>query len=573
MEIIKSDIIVMGTGFAGLRAAIEIARKSKERLDVSLISKVQVMRSHSVAPEGGMAAAMMEGDSFDRHARDTIIGGDYLNDQDAVEAFVREAPKEVIQLDHWGVPWARDDEGNLVTRRFGGHSFPRTFYAYDRTGFFLMKTLYDTLLKYKNIDIYHETFAIDIINVEGKFGGVLTFDRIKGETILFLAKALIIATGGVGRLYPYCTYSHTVTGDGLAMAYRSGVKLKDMEFLQWLPTTIVPSGIPATEALRGHGAILLNKNGERFMKKYAPEWMEMAPRDVVTRAMYKEVLEGRGIEGPRGMPALLIDITSVGEEKLKTIYKTFVENVRKIQGIDPLNEPVMVFPAFHYSMGGIDIEDPIKSNTNIAGIFAAGEVANHGIHGANRLGSNSIASCPVTGKWAGASAVEYAVSKSNMENENDIIERAKKLENEFYDIVKREHGDFSVYDLRKELQNTMDKHVGVFRDEKSLTEGITTIRHLKEEFKGIQVNDTSASYNLEWINAAELRNLLDLSLVIAYSALFRKESRGAHYRVDYPFRDDRNFLVHTIAQRSGDDVVISTKPVKITKWQPGERKY
>ncbi|MEM3488489.1 MAG: FAD-binding protein [Nitrososphaerota archaeon] len=573
METIRSDVIVLGSGIAGLRAAIEIAKESNETVSVTLISKVQVMRSHSVAPEGGAAAVMSEGDSFDRHAEDTIIGGDYLNDQDAVEEFVREAPNEIIQLEHWGMPWYRDENGKAITRMFGAHTYPRTFFAYDRTGFFLMKTLYDTLLKYKNVEIYQETFAIDIINIDGKFGGVLALERTKGNMILFIAKALILATGGVGRMYPYSTYSHTVTGDGLAMAYRSGVTLRDMEFLQWLPTTLVPQGIPATEALRGHGAIMTNGDGERFMKKYAPDRMEMAPRDIVTRAMYKEVLEGRGVEGPRSMKCVLLDARPVGKDRLESIYKTFLENSRKFQGIDPISEPVPVFPAFHYSMGGIDITDPLKTTTNIDGIFAAGEAANEGLHGANRLGSNSLSSCLVTGKWSGRSAIDYIKKKVNSKDENAIINRAMKLEDDFYSLIRNENGNSNVYSIRKKLQNNMEKNVGVFRDEKSLKNAIVAINELKNELSDIYVSDRSATYNLEWVNLQELKNMIDLSYVIAYSALSRKESRGSHYRIDYPNRDDINFLVHTIAQKNGNDVKITTKPVRITKWKPGERRY
>ncbi|MCL5989705.1 MAG: FAD-binding protein [Candidatus Thermoplasmatota archaeon] len=573
MEKVKSDVIVVGSGLAGLRAAIEIAKESDESIHIVLISKVQVMRSHSVAPEGGAAAVMMDGDSFDRHSNDTIIGGDYLNDQDAVEEFVREAPKEILQLEHWGMPWYRDEEGKPVTRMFGAHTYARTFFAYDRTGFFLMKTLYDTLLKYKNVEIYQETFAVDIINIDGKFQGLLAFERLKGNTILFTAKAMIIATGGVGRMYPYCTYSHTVTGDGLAMAYRSGVRLRDMEFLQWLPTTLVPQGIPATEALRGHGAIMINKDGKRFMKNYAPERMEMAARDIVTRAMYKEVIEGRGVDGPRSIKCVLLDTRPVGKEKLETIYKTFVENAIKFQGIDPLEEPVPVFPAFHYSMGGIDIVDPLKTNTSVQGIFAAGEAANEGLHGANRLGSNSLSSCLVTGKWAGRSAIAYIKQVTDSSEKDSLTEKARELENNFYKLVKNEHGDSNVYDLRKKMQKNMETNVGVFRNESSLNRAAIAIKELGDEINKIRVNDTSTTYNLEWINVQEVKNMLDLSLVIVHSAEFRKESRGSHFRADYPQRDDKNFLVHSIAQFKNDTVDISGRPVKITKWKPEERRY
>lgn len=573
MEVIKTDIVVLGSGLAGLRAAIEVARASKEKKNISLISKVQVMRSHSVAPEGGAAAAMMPGDSFERHAKDTIIGGDYLNDQDAVMDFVKEAPGEIIQLDHWGMPWYRDKEGAAVSRMFGAHTFPRTFFSFDRTGFFMMKTLYDTVLKYDNVDIYHETFAVDIVVIDGKFRGILTLERLTGNFILFIAKSLIIATGGVGRLYPYCTYSHTVTGDGLAMAYRSGVELRDMEFLQWLPTTLVPQGIPATEALRGEGAILYNKDGERFMKRYAPERMEMAARDVVVRAMYSEVLEGRGIVGPRGFKSLLIDVSPVGEEKLKNIYATFLENSRKFLHIDPLSEQVPVFPAFHYSMGAINIRNRETTSTSIDGIFASGEAANEGLHGANRLGSNSLTSCLVTGKWSGIGALRYCERQKGNNSDGEVIKAADSLLMEFFGLVKNERGDNSIYSVREAMQNNMEKNVGVFRTEESLNSAVNEIEKLKKKLRSLNVRDTSSTYNLEWINAKELQNMLDLCLVIAQSARFRKESRGAHFRVDYPNRDDEQFLAHTIARNVGGTAELSKESVVITNWKPGDRNY
>ncbi len=570
-EVIKTDLVVLGSGLAGLRAAIEFDKLARGKYEVSVLSKVQVMRSHSVAPEGGAAAVMQIGDSFEQHAYDTVKGSDFLADQDAVESFVRDAPSEILQLEHWGMPWARDKEGNLLARAFGAHEVPRTFFAYDRTGFFLMKTLYDRALKGNNVKFYHEYFATAIISTEGKFRGLLAIDRATGSFYLFKAKALIIATGGIGRIYKYVTYSHTVTGDGLAMAYRAGIPLKDMEFIQWLPTTLVPYGIPATEALRGHGAILLNNEGERFMRKYAPNKMELAARDIVTRAILTEIKEGKGLEGPRGMKAVLLDTRPVGEERLKTIYKTFRENSIQFLGKDPLDEPIPVMPAAHYSMGGIhvlgtDLSTPLK------GVFAAGEVANVSLHGANRLGSNSLPACLVMGKWAGRSAFTYLESETEPTTDrlNEVVE--KEVERSF-SLIRREKGSHTPYEIRNSLQNIMEVGVGVFRSEEGLTSALKSIRGLKTSLSDLYVRDRAFEYNLEWIHAHEVMNLIEMAEVIATSALERRESRGAHFRVDFPARDDQNFLKHTLAKFSLEGPVIDYHPVIITKWKPTARVY
>lgn len=573
LEIVTTDVIILGSGIAGLRAAIEFDRLAKGKYEVSIISKVQVMRSHSVAPEGGAAAVLKPTDSFEQHAYDTIKGSDFLADQDAVESFVREAPKEIIQLDRWGMPWTRDEKGNLEARSFGAHEIPRTFFGYDRTGFFLMKTLYDRVLRGYNIRLYHEFFATAIIQTNNKFKALIALDRASGKFYLFKAKALIIATGGVGRLYKYSTYSHTVTGDGLAMAYRAGIPLKDMEFIQWLPTTLVPYGIPATEALRGHGAILLNSKGQRFMKKYAPNKLELAARDIVTRAILTEIMEGRGVKGPRGIHTVLLDARPVGEDRLKTIYKTFRENSLQFLDKDPIEEPVPVLPAMHYSMGGIHVIGTSMS-TLVKGIFAAGEAANVSLHGANRLGSNSLPACLVTGKWAGISAFNYVEKEPSIQLgvkdfENVVINEL----NRSYSIIKRESGDFTIYEVRDKLQGLMDEKVGVFRSEDKLLEALREIENLGENARKIYIRDHGAPYNLEWIHIHELYNLLELAKVITLSAINRRESRGAHYRTDFPYRDDRNFLKHTLITYRKDEPLVEYIPVNITKWKPAEREY
>ncbi|ABP95277.1 MULTISPECIES: FAD-binding protein [Metallosphaera] len=570
-EVITTDLIVLGSGLAGLRSAIEFDKLSGGKYEVSVLSKVQVMRSHSVAPEGGAAAVMQVGDSFEQHAYDTVKGSDFLADQDAVEQFVVDAPQEILQLEHWGMPWARDSEGNLLARAFGAHEVPRTYFAYDRTGFFLMKTLYDRALGGNNIKFYHEYFATAIIHDGSRFRGLLAMDRATGNFYLFKGKALIMATGGIGRIYKYVTYSHTVTGDGLAIAYRAGIPLKDMEFIQWLPTTMVPYGIPATEALRGHGALLLNSEGERFMKKYAPRKMELAARDVVTRAILTEIKEGKGVGGPRGMRAVLLDTRPVGEERLKTIYKTFRENAIQFLGKDPLEEPIPVLPAAHYSMGGIHVQGT-ELSTPLKGVFAAGEVANVSLHGANRLGSNSLPACLVMGRWAGRSAFNY-ISKLENDVLEDLNDKVKLEVERSYSLIKKENGSITAYEVRNKLQEVMEDGVGVFRNEEGLLDAIKRIKGLKEAYTGVYVRDRAFEYNLEWIHAHEIMNLLDMAEVIAVSALNRRESRGAHFRQDFPSRDDQGFLKHTLATYRSDGPVISYIPVNITKWKPTERVY
>jgi succinate dehydrogenase / fumarate reductase flavoprotein subunit len=568
LETIQHDVIILGTGLAGLRAAIEALKVSKGQLSVGVVSKVHLMRSHSVAPEGGAAAVLSENDSFEQHAFDTIKGSDFLADQDVVEEFVRRCPEEILQLEHWGCPWSRNEDGSIALRLFGAHEVPRTVYAEDRTGHFLMRTLYDTLLKYENFVRYDEFFALSLVIEDGRFEGLLALDRRDSSTVLFEAKSIVIATGGLGRLWEYTTNAHTTTGDGFAIAYRAGIPLKDMEFVQWLPTCMVPHGIPATEALRGHGAIMLNSENERFMKKYAPNKMELAARDIVSRAMIQEISEGRGFEGPGGMGCVMLDARPVGEDKLLSIYLTFVENARDFLGIDPLEELVPVRPAAHFSMGGIDVD--IGMRTAIPNIFSAGEVACASIDGANRLGSNSLPMCLVTGAIAGRNAAMYAMKadKNFRPSEKTIQKELKPFEE-----LMGKTGSESVYSLKRRLNNTMENYVGVFRDEIGLLEALKSVTELKKAYNDIFIGDKSKYFNVELIHAIELGFMLDVAEVIIRSALMRRESRGAHYRTDFPKRDDKNWLKHTVAKFTRKGVEISYKPVTITKWQPVERKY
>jgi succinate dehydrogenase / fumarate reductase, flavoprotein subunit len=400
------DVLILGAGLAGLRAAVEIARRTGGGADIGIVSKVQLMRAHSVAAEGGTAAVLQtdQGDSLELHAWDTVKGSDFLADQDVVRRFVEAMPQEIRQLDHWGIPWTRDGQGRIAQRAFGGHSFPRATLAADKTGFFEMQTLYDTLLRYRGFKRYDELFVTDIVVEEGRFAALLGVHAPSGQPIVLRARALLIASGGAGTLYGFTTYSETVTGDGLAMAWRAGLPLEDMEFLQFHPTGLVPSGILITEACRGEGGVLKNAKGERFMERYAPSKMELAPRDMVSRAEMTEILEGRGIPGPGGMECLHLDLTHLGAGTINKRLPLIRELCHKFLGLDPIETPIPIRPVAHYSMGGVETD--IDGATRVPGIWAAGEAACVSLHGANRLGSNSTAECLAWGGISGACIAE-----------------------------------------------------------------------------------------------------------------------------------------------------------------------
>ena len=571
VEVVTTDIVVIGSGLAGLRAAIEAARRSNGELDISVLTKVHAMRSHSVAYAGGTGAVLYpdEGDSYDLHAFDTIKGAAWLADQDAVELFVRLAPQEIYQLDHWGMPWGRRPDGRIAQRRFGGHSFPRACFAADKTGLYAMQTLYDTALKYDDIKFYHEFFVTSLILENNEFRGVTAIDLKTGEFYLFKAKAGILATGGAGRLYPFTTYSHSSTADGMAMAYRAGLPLKDMEFFQFHPTGLVPSGILISEAARGEGGYLINNKGERFMKNYAPERMELAPRDVVSRAEMTEILEGRGFKGPGGLDYVLLDLRHLGEEKIDERLPHIRELAIRFAGVDPVKEPMPVRPVAHYSMGGVHTDT--YGATPAKGLWAAGEVACVSLHGANRLGTNSSSDCLVYGMLTGRQAADYAMKNSIREVPMDVVEAEEKRI--FDRILKGSTGE-NPYHIRREMQSTMGTHVYIFRDEKGLKEALRKIKELRERFGQGHVADKDLEYNINLIHVLELDAMLEIAQVVVASALNRTESRGAHTRLDYPKRDDENWLKHTLISRGAEgEPLFSYLPVTITKWPPAERKY
>ena len=565
------DVLILGSGLAGLRAALEIARSMQGAADIGLVSKVQVMRSHSVCAEGGTGAVLRpeEGDSLELHSWDTIKGSDFLADQDAVDHFVERCPLEIRQLEHWGLPWSRRDDGRMWQRPFGGHSFPRATMAADKTGFFEMQTLYDTLLKHQNVALYSEVFVTKIVVHEGEFRGLLAIDMTGGEFLTLCAKALIIASGGLGTLYGFTTYSQTVTGDGQAMAYRAGLALEDPEFIQFHPTGLVPSGILMTEGCRGEGGYLINARGERFMEKYAPGMMELAPRDIVSRSMMTEINEGRGFEGPRGLNYLHLDLTHLGAEKINRRLPLIREVCMKFLGLDPIEKPIPVRPVAHYSMGGIEAD--LTGATAVQGIWAAGEVACISVHGANRLGCNSTAECLVWGTITGAEVAKYLRKNPPLPDmPRGVAEEEYKR---IYDDVLGRDGGENPYDIRRELREIMDHYVGVFRTTEGLNTALGKVRELKERFGKITIKDKRRVYNTNLQHALEIENLLDLAEVIIVAALARKESRGAHAQLDYPKRDDDNFLKHTLVRWSEQEPQIDYKPVKITKWKPVERKY
>ena len=566
----KHDVIIIGSGIAGMRAAIEAAQNNPG-LDVAIVSKVQLMRSHSVCAEGGTAAVIQpdEGDSIELHAWDTVRGADFLCDQDVVMRFVEEIPKEIMLLEHWGIPWSRRPDGRIAQRPFGGHSYNRATFAADKTGFFEMQTLYDTLQKFDNVSRYDECYVTSILIEDNLFHGVTAWDLAHGEFFAIQGKALVIATGGACRMFGFTTYSLTATGDGIAMAYRAGLPLKDTEFVQFHPTGLVPSGILITEAARGEGGYLRNSQGERFMEKYAAGKMELAPRDIIARAEMTEIEEGRGFTGPDGLDYVHVDLSHLGADKINERLPLIREVAIRFNFIDPIDEPIPVRPAAHYFMGGIHTD--IDGATPVEGIWAAGEAGCLSLHGANRLGSNSTAECLVWGKIAGNKAARYALQQKNFP---PLPQEAalKVAEAQVFDRFKPDAKE-SAFSLRGELQKIMDAEVSVYRTGSGLEAALKKVKELKQRVADIQVKDRGRIYNTDLLSALEVDNLLDIAEVVVVGALARTESRGAHSRRDFPERDDVNWLKHTLAHYTPAGPRIEYLPVTINAWEPVERKY
>lgn len=559
----RYDVIIVGSGGAGSRAAIEVYDRG---LDAAIISLTNPVRSHTVCAEGGINAALREDDSWEVHAWDTIKGSAFLADQDAVELLIRDAPRAVRELEHWGMAFSRFGDRRIAQRAFGGQSYPRCCYVVDITGFSMMHTLYEQLID-RDIPIYEDRFVLSLVKDDNRAAGVVTLNIRTGEVEGFQAKAVIFATGGMGRLWSVTTNSHSNMGYGMAIAYWAGVPLKDMEFFQFHPTGLYPSGILITEGARGEGGILLNAKGERFMKKYAPAKMELAPRDVVSRAIWNEIMEGRGVEGKY----VLLDLRHLGEEKIESKLRNVRETAIKYAGIDPVEEPIPVLPTAHYAMGGIDVDT--YARTELPGFFAAGETASVSVHGANRLGGNSLLETQVYGRIAGISAVQYAKNKGDVKTgrskiRKEIIRIDKKV-----DELLNSSGNETIGALLSELRSVMDRYVHVFRNESGLNSALAKVNELRRRYKNIYLHDASRIFSTEFLNALALEAMIDLAEVIIVAALKRRESRGAHFRTDYPRSDNDKWLKHTIIRYSRDGPVIEYKPVRITRWIPTERAY
>jgi succinate dehydrogenase / fumarate reductase flavoprotein subunit len=555
------DVLVVGAGLAGMRAAIAA---SVAGADVAIVSKLHPTRAHSGAAAGGMNAALGNAseDSPERHAFDTVKGSDYLGDQDAIEIFCNEAPGDVYELERWGTVFSRTEDGRIAQRPFGAAGAPRTAYAGDITGHALVQVLYEQVLR-RGLRVYEELFAWKLLVDDGRCVGVLCWDLLGGGVRTFAARSVVLATGGAGRLYTGTTNSHSSTGDGAAMALRAGAPLKDLEMLQFHPTTLVPSGAPITEGVRGEGAYLLNADGERFMARYAPTAMELASRDVVSRAEQTEIDQGRGVEGN-----VLLDLRHFGADQiLRRLYNTR-ELALVLSGVDPIREPIPVRPGAHYHMGGVATD--VWGRAGIDGLYAAGECACVSIHGANRLGGNSLMETITFGRRAGRRAAEDALERPRRK---PPAGPAREAERELGVLMARERGE-RPWRIRQELASSMYANLGVFRREQQMREQVGILEDLRERYERVLVEDRGEIFNSDLTQALELGFQLDLARGMVVAALERRESRGAHSRPhDFPERDDELFLGHTIVRLGADGPELSWEPVRITKWQPQERVY
>jgi succinate dehydrogenase / fumarate reductase, flavoprotein subunit len=558
----RHEVVVVGAGLAGQRAALAAIQAGR---DVAIVTKLHPLRSHSGAAQGGINAAVGKEDSVETHIYDTVKGSDYLGDQDAIEFFCTEAGPTVVEMEHFGTIFSRAPDGSLARRAFGGAGFPRTIYAADRTGLALLQGLWERLGT-EEFTLYEEWDLTRIIVRDDRVQGIVAFDRKRGDFEGIAAKSVVLATGPFGRVYGRTTNAHSCTGDGVAAAYDAGAFLKDMEFVQFHPTALLESGILITEGARGEGGILKNALGERFMSKYAPHVLELASRDVVSRAIVTEVAEGRGFPGPYG-PYVHLELMHLGKEKVESRLQEIVDYSRHFAGIDPVTQPIPVYPGQHYMMGGIGTN--IRGETNLVGLYAAGEAACVSIHGANRLGGNSLLETLVFGKQAGIAAAEHATSTARPEvTDADVASAVAPLRAW---QARKDGEDPST--LRTELQQVMEQYVGIYRNEADLLEGLKRVRALRARFENVRVVDQSKVYNLNLTDALETGHLLELAEVIVVGAYARTESRGAHFRTDYPKRDDAHWMKHTMARRTPEGPNLSYTPVTYTRWEPKERVY
>jgi succinate dehydrogenase / fumarate reductase flavoprotein subunit len=571
----RYDTVIVGAGGAGMRAALEAGKRSR----TAVLTKLYPTRSHTGAAQGGMCAALanVEEDNWEWHTFDTVKGGDYLVDQDAAEVMCKEAIDAVLDLEKMGLPFNRTPDGHIDQRRFGGHTrnhgeaaVRRSCYAADRTGHMILQTLFQQCVK-EGIEFFNEFYVLDLLLNEGTTAGVVAYELATGELHVFQAKSVLFATGGFGKVFKVTSNAHTLTGDGMGIVFRNGLPLEDMEFFQFHPTGIWKMGILLTEGARGEGGILRNKDGERFMERYAPTIKDLAPRDMVARAIYTEIRAGRGC-GPAG-DHVFLDLTHLPPEQLDAKLPDITEFARTYLGIEPYTDPIPIQPTAHYAMGGVPTNidaQVLRNNTDIVpGLFAAGEVACVSVHGANRLGTNSLLDINVFGRRGGLSAAAYANSHDHVDLPPDPVADVDAL----LQRLRTGGGIENVAAIREALQETMDAHASVYRTEETLKQAEVDIAALKVRYQGVGVSDRGLRYNTELLEAVELGFLLDLAEVLVVSARARNESRGGHFREDHPHRDDVNFMRHTMAYKEGSDIRLDYRPVVQTRYQPMERTY
>ena len=579
MDTFDADVAIVGAGGAGLRAAIAVA-EADPSLRVALLSKVYPMRSHTVAAEGGAAAVTQPHDSLEAHFHDTVAGGDWLCEQDVVEYFVAHSHDEMVQMEHWGCPWSRTADGHANVRAFGGMKIERTWFAADKTGFHMLHTLFQTSIRYPSIRRFDEHFCVDLVVDDGRVQGVVAIEIASGEFRLVRAKAVIIATGGAGRVFRENTNGGIVTGDGMALAYRHGVPLRDMEFVQYHPTCMPGTGLLFTEACRGEGGFLLNKDGYRYLQDYGlgpaeptprNKAMELGPRDRLSQAYWHEKQKGRTIAGPHGA-VVHLDLRHLGEKKLRERLPQIYELAVDYLGVDPARQPIPVLPAVHYTMGGISADG--RTASPLPGLYSVGECSSVGIHGANRLGSNSLTELLVFGKVAGVEAAAFArtVAHGRAATLDTLAEEAR---GRAMSIVARRDGTERIATLRREMAKSMEDGCGIYRTAATMQATCDKLAELRQRYRRVQVDDHSKAWNTDWLLAIELGYLLDVAQAMAHSALERRESRGSHQRLDgFEQRDDVDFLKHSLALYNGDDAPrIAYGPVKITTSAPGTRAY
>ena len=581
METIKTDVAVLGAGGAGLRAAIALA-EARPALKIALVSKVYPMRSHTCAAEGGAAGVIKSDDSLDHHFHDTVGGGDWLSDQDAVDYFIREAPKELLQLEHWGCPWSREANGSVAVRPFGGMKKQRTWFAADKSGFHILHTLFQTSLKFPSIQRFDEYYVTDLVIEDGRCRGFTAIEMRSGQMKFFRANAVIIASGGAGRMFPFTTNGAIKTGDGMALAYRAGVPLKDMEFVQYHPTGLPNTGTLLTEACRGEGGILVNKNGRRFLQDYGmgPETpvgkpvlktMELGPRDRVSQAFWHEQKKGNMVSTRWG-DCMMLDMRHLGEKTINERLPLVRDMATSYLGVDPVTDPVPVRPVVHYMMGGIDTD--INAATSVQGLYAAGECACVSINGANRLGSNSLTELLVFGRRAALSAIEHLDGGTGTANEAAVSAGADAAQARLRELFNRTGGTETIAGVRREMMATMEENAGIYRSGEGLEKACATLSALRQRYAGIELHDKTNVYNTDLLQALELGAMLDCAEEVTVGALERRESRGAHQRLDFTARDDDKYLRHSLARyRGAQPPEIGYADVVITRSPPGVRDY